>query len=105
MTARPDQGCRRQRGATMVEFAIVAGLLVSLLIGIMEMGRMLFYWNATTEATRLGARLAVVCDFNDPDIKAKMVSFFLSLLPATSPFLIYHRRRRVAEPTPPPVRP
>jgi len=67
--------CKRmsgQRGATAVEFAIVAALLFTLLIGIMEFGRILFYWNTATEATRLGARIAVVCNKDDLEIKQKM---------------------------------
>jgi len=55
-----------------VEFAIVTALLCSLLIGIMEFGRVLFYWNTAAEATRLGARMAVVCSKDDADIKQKM---------------------------------
>ena len=54
----------RQRGVAAVEFAIVASLLFTVLFGVMEMGRLLWTWNAATEATRLGARLAVVCDIN-----------------------------------------
>jgi len=61
-----------QRGAAAVEFALVAALFFMLLIGIMEMGRLVFYWNTVTEVTRLGARLAVVCDLNDADIEARM---------------------------------
>ncbi|MCM2342919.1 TadE family protein [Rhodoferax sp.] len=64
---------RWQRGATIVEFALVALLFFTLLIGIMEFGRWLFTLNAANEATRLGARLAVVCSISDaPDIKARM---------------------------------
>ena len=52
-----------QRGAVAVEFALVAALfLLTLLFGIIELGRAFFYMNATAEATRLGARIAVVCD-------------------------------------------
>jgi Flp pilus assembly protein TadG len=56
-----------QLGATMVEFAIVAVLFFSLLLGIMDFGRLLFTWNAAAEATRWGARIAVVCDKPTPD--------------------------------------
>jgi hypothetical protein len=56
-----------QFGATTVEFAIVAVLFFSLLLGIMDFGRMLFTWNAAAEATRWGARIAVVCDKLTPD--------------------------------------
>jgi len=72
----------RQRGAAAVEFALVCLVFLTLLIGIMEMGRLLFYWNAAAEATRWGARLAVVCDFNDSIIKDKM-QVVLPILKAT----------------------
>ncbi len=56
-----------QSGATAVEFAIAAVVLFTLLLGIMDFGRMLFTWNAAAEATRWGARVAVVCDKLTPD--------------------------------------
>jgi Flp pilus assembly protein TadG len=52
----------RQEGVVAIEFALVAPLLCLLLFGVVEMGRLLWTWNAAVEATRLGARLAVVCD-------------------------------------------
>lgn len=56
----------RQRGAAAIEFALVAGVggFLVLLIGIMELGRVLFYLNTASEVTRLGARIAVVCDIS-----------------------------------------
>lgn len=62
-----------QRGLAAVEFAIVALLLFTLVFGVIEMGRLLWTWNAAVEATRHGARLATVCDQNDSRIKAAMV--------------------------------
>jgi len=53
---------QRQRGATAVEFGLVLSLLCAVIFGVIEMGRLLWTWNAAVEATRLGARLAVVCD-------------------------------------------
>lgn len=64
----------KQRGAAAVEFALIASLLFTLLFGVIEMSRVLFYWNTATEATRLGARLAVVCDQNTAAIKTKMTT-------------------------------
>ncbi len=55
-----------------MEFALVAALLFTLLFGVIEMGRLLWTWNAAVEATRHGARLAAVCDQNDPRIRAAM---------------------------------
>lgn len=72
----------RQRGVAAVEFALVAALFFTFLIGIMEMGRVLFYWNSAAEATRLGARIAVVCDLNDADIKVRMQTMLSILQPA-----------------------
>lgn len=62
----------RQRGATAVEFALCAAIFLMMLLGAGEVGRLLWTWNAAGEATRLGARLAVVCDMNDADIKTRM---------------------------------
>lgn len=61
-----------QQGVAAVEFAIVAALFFMMLFGAMEMGRLLWTWNAAAEATRLGARMAVVCDLNDPSIIDRM---------------------------------
>jgi Flp pilus assembly protein TadG len=73
---RPHRRIYRELGTTSVEFALVSVVFFSLLIGIMEFGRILFYWNSAEEATRLGARTAVVCDMNDADIKTKMHDIF-----------------------------
>ncbi len=51
----------RQRGATMVEFSLVLLLFLMFALGLMDFARLLFVWNAATEATRHGARYAVVC--------------------------------------------
>lgn len=71
----------RQRGAAAVEFALVASILFTLLFGIMEMGRVLFYWNTATEATRLGARLAAVCNKDAASIKSRMSNMLDILTP------------------------
>lgn len=62
-----------QSGVAAVEFALVCSLFfLTLWIGVIEAGRLLWTWNAAVEATRVGARLAVVCDFNAPVINWKM---------------------------------
>jgi Flp pilus assembly protein TadG len=71
-----------QRGVAAVEFALIASLVFILLFGIMEMGRVLFYWNTAAETTRLGARLAVVCNKDAAAIKARMQSMLNLLSPA-----------------------
>lgn len=60
---------RQQRGVAIVEFALVTlFIFFPLLLGIMEFGRWMFTLNAAAEATRLGARLAVVCSNSSTDV-------------------------------------
>lgn len=82
MPARHTPRMSRQSGVAAVEFALLAIIFLSLLIGIMEMARVLFYVNTAAEVTRLGARMAVVCDVNDGDIKARMVNMLGLLQPS-----------------------
>ena len=56
---------RRERGAAAVEFAIVAMLFFTVVLGIMEFGRILYVWNTVQEVTRRAAREAVVRSFAD----------------------------------------
>jgi len=72
MTAAPALG-RGQRGATAVEFALISSVFFALLLGAGEMGRVLWVWNAAAEATRYGARVAAVCDLNDPVVKQRVM--------------------------------
>ncbi len=57
-------------GATVVEFALVVTLFVGLLLAIVDLGRILFLWDAAAEATRAGARIAAVCDVGSPAVGA-----------------------------------
>jgi Flp pilus assembly protein TadG len=64
-----------QRGVAAVEFALVSTILFMLLFGVIELGRILWTWNAAVESTRLGARLAAVCDIDrstNAPIKTRM---------------------------------
>lgn len=70
---RPTVIKARQAGSAIVEFAFVSVLFFTLLLGIMDFGRMMFTWNSAAEATRFGARVAVVCDKLTPDqVRTKM---------------------------------
>ena len=51
---------KSERGATMVEFALVALLLFTLIFGIVEFGWVFFGWITLTGAVREGARRAIV---------------------------------------------
>ena len=69
----------RQRGTVTLELALSSLVLFSLVFGVIELGRMVWTWNAAVEATRIGARMAAVCDrladpgaVTDNVIKARM---------------------------------
>ena len=49
-----------ERGATIAELAVVALLFFTIIFGIIEFGRLLYTHNALTDATRRGARFAVL---------------------------------------------
>ena len=51
---------RREEGAVLVEFAIIAPLLFVLLLGIIEFGIVFFSYNTIANAAREGARYGVV---------------------------------------------
>jgi len=55
----------RQQGAYIVEFAIVGLVAFTILFGAIEVSRLLFTVNMLEEATRRGARMAVVCEVDD----------------------------------------
>lgn len=53
---RQSRGERRERGATLVEFALVAPLLFILLFGIVDLGRMVAAYSGVVSAAREAAR-------------------------------------------------
>ncbi len=54
------RACRDERGAALVEFALVLPLLLVLLLGMLEFGKAYNYWIDTTHLANQGARWAVV---------------------------------------------
>lgn len=64
----------RMRGAATVEFAVTVIYWLALTIGVIEFGRIAFLWSTAYEATRLGARTAVVCGTGDADVRNRMKS-------------------------------
>lgn len=64
----------RQQGAAAVEMALSMAVFTMVLLGTIEFGRLLWVWNAASEATRFGARLAVVCNVGEPNVVAHMRS-------------------------------
>lgn len=53
---------KSQRGASMVEFAIVVWVFLLLVLGIVEFAFAIFQWSRVVDATRAGVRTAIVSD-------------------------------------------
>src|SRR3712207_4656596 len=61
---------RDQGGAVAVEFALIGGAFITILVGMMEFGTAYWQWNQATKALQLGVRLAAVSDPVSSDLKA-----------------------------------
>lgn len=69
-----------QRGTAMVEFALAFMLFWTALIAVIEFARLMFSWGTASEATRIAARLASICDKTSTQqahIRAR-VAYFLT---------------------------
>jgi Flp pilus assembly protein TadG len=51
---------RRSRGQGLVEFALIFPILILLLVGIFDAGRLIFAYNDITNAAREGTRVGIV---------------------------------------------
>lgn len=56
---------RRQAGVLAVEFALLALFFFTMVVGIIEVARVLYIWNTLQEVTRSAARNASMTDFSD----------------------------------------
>ncbi len=65
---------KRERGTTLVEFAIGATVFFTVMFAIVEFGRMLYVHNALSDAARRGARYAVInTEANKENVKLMAV--------------------------------
>jgi Flp pilus assembly protein TadG len=60
---------RNERGASMVEFSIIAFLFFMLLGGLIDFSYAFYQWNSATKALQQGARLAATSDPVDSSLK------------------------------------
>ena len=65
----------RRRGATLVEFAIVAPLLFLLILGMLELGRMVMVEQFLTHAAREGARRGILEQATASDVETVVADY------------------------------
>jgi Flp pilus assembly protein TadG len=66
---------RSEKGAALLEAAIVVPVIMLISVGIFEFGRAYQTWQVLTNAAREGARMAVITGTTDDAIKARVVSY------------------------------
>lgn len=68
------QNRSRERGAMAVEFAIILPLVLLLLYGILEMGRIMMVQNMATSSAREGARTAILPGATNDAVTTRVTS-------------------------------
>ena len=69
---------KTQRGAELIEFALIFPLLLLVLLGIVDFGFLFQRYEVLTNATREGARLAALPNYSDDDVKRRVCQFLLT---------------------------
>jgi Flp pilus assembly protein TadG len=76
-----------ERGAELIEFAIVVPLLILLLAGIFDFGMMFRTFEAVTNAAREGARVGVLPGYAAADVQAR-VDAYMAAAGLTDPYTV-----------------
>lgn len=69
---------RSERGAELIEFALIFPLLLLVMLGIVDFGFMFQRYEVLTNAAREGARIAVLPGYEEADVKARVCSYLQS---------------------------
>jgi Flp pilus assembly protein TadG len=64
-----------ERGAELIEFAFILPLLLAMLAGIVDFGRMFQRLEVTTNAAREGARLASLPGYSETDVRNRVRAY------------------------------
>jgi Flp pilus assembly protein TadG len=69
------QRARRQEGAALVETAFVLPIMLLVCVGILEFGRAYQSWQVVTNASREGARVAVLPEYPDAAVITRVKTY------------------------------
>lgn len=80
---------RSERGAELIEFALIAPILIFIIAGIVDFGMMFRTFEAVTNAAREGARVGVLPGYNPPDVGTRVNAYLaasgLTAVPLAGP--------------------
>ena len=66
---------RSERGAELIEFALVFPLLLMVILGIVDFGFLFQRMEVVTNAAREGARIAVLPGYSEADVRARVQNY------------------------------
>lgn len=66
---------KSQRGAELIEMALVLPLLLLVLVGIIDFGFLFARYEVLTNAAREGARIAVLPGYSTPDVESRVCAY------------------------------
>ena len=89
---------QRSKGQGLVEFALAAPLIVLLIAGILDFGRGVYTFNTVSQASRSGARMAMV-DQNRTDVRNAAIAAAPTLGLITSNVAVCFKTQDTAERT------
>jgi Flp pilus assembly protein TadG len=103
---RASRRVTRERGQSLVEFALVFPIAIVMLLAVFDAGRAIFAYNSLTNAAREGARLAAVNQ--DKDLIVERIqnqAFAIGLSNAGDPndVVAFHKQLPNADPSTNPV--
>ena len=64
-----------EKGAELIEFALVFPLLLLAMVGIMDFGLLFQRYQTVTNAAREGARIAVLPEYQEEDVDARVIQY------------------------------
>lgn len=80
---------RSERGAELIEFALIAPILIFIIAGIVDFGMMFRTFETVTNAAREGARVGVLPGYNPPDVQTRVNAYLaasgLTAVPLAGP--------------------
>jgi Flp pilus assembly protein TadG len=78
-----------EKGAELIEFALVFPLLLLVMFGIMDFGLLFQRYEAVTNAAREGARIAVLPGYGQADVQARVTQYLAAAGLKSTPSIAY----------------
>ena len=66
---------KSERGAELIEFALIFPLLLLVLVAMIDFGFLFQRYEVLTNATREGARIAILPNYTTPDVNARVCAY------------------------------